>query len=192
MTQIQTRAQPQTALLLIDFQNDYFPGGKWELENTQLAADNGAKLLAAFRKKQLPVVHVRHEFESTEAPFFLPGSQGAQTHSSVAAEGNEAVVLKHSANSFKNTNLKEALEALNVENLIIAGAMSHMCIDAGTRAAADLGYNVTVAQDACATRDQEFNGIEVPAKQVHASFMAALAFAYARVEDTEVLLKELA
>jgi nicotinamidase-related amidase len=186
-----TQTQSHTALLLIDFQNDYFPNGKWELEDIQLAAENGTKLLSAFRELSIPIVHVRHEFKSTDAPFFLPGSEGAQIHASLAAQGNEAVVLKHSANSFKETNLKEILDTLKVENLIIAGAMSHMCIDAGVRAAADLGYNVTVAQDACATRSQEFNGVMVPAKQVHASFMAALAFAYARVEDTEVLLDEI-
>lgn len=187
-----TQVQPNTALLLIDFQNDYFPGGKWELNNTQRAADNGAKLLAAFREKKMPVIHVRHEFKTDEAPFFTPGSQGAQIHSTVAAVNDEPVILKHSANSFKETNLKRVLETLNIENLIVAGAMSHLCIDAGVRAAADLGYNVTVAQDACATKDQTFNGTTVPAEQVHASFMAALAFAYARAEDTEVLLSEIA
>ena len=186
-----TQVQPNTALLLIDFQNDYFPGGKWELINTELAASNGAKLLAAFRQKQLPVIHVRHEFETDEAPFFTPGSQGAAIHSSVAPHSGEVVVLKHAANSFKETNLKQVLEALNIENLIVAGAMSHMCIDAGVRAAADLGYNVTVAEDACATMDQEFNGITIPAEQVHASFMAALAFAYARIDNTETLLNEI-
>lgn len=186
-----TQTQSQTALLLIDFQNDYFPGGKWELENIHSAADNGAKLLTVFREKKLPVIHVHHEFLSDQAPFFVQGTAGAEIHTSVANRNDEEVVLKHSANSFKETNLKEILDTLKVENLIIAGAMSHMCIDAGTRAAADLGYNVTVAQDACATRAQEFNGITVPAEQVHASFMAALAFAYARVEDTEVLLNEI-
>ncbi|UTW02640.1 cysteine hydrolase [Amphritea atlantica] len=186
-----TQIQPNTALLLIDFQNDYFPGGKWELKNTQLAADNAAQLLTAFRQKQLPVIHVRHEFESDDAPFFLSGSEGAQINNTVAAGGDEPIILKHAANSFKETRLKQVLDTLNIENLTVAGAMSHMCIDAGVRAAADLGYNVTVAQDACATRDQVFNGITVPAEQVHASFMAALAFAYARVEDTEVLLSEM-
>ncbi len=180
-----------TALLLIDFQNDYFPGGKWELEACDQAAEKGAELLAVFRAKGLPVIHVRHEFTTNEAPFFLPGSEGAHIHSSVAAQDNEPVVLKHSVNSFKETNLKEILDTLEIKNLIVVGAMSHMCIDAGVRAAADFGYNVTVAQDACATRDQEFNGIIVPAKQVHAAYMAALSFAYARVADTEMLLSEI-
>lgn len=181
-----------TALLLIDFQNDYFEGGKWSLVGSNEAVENAARLLAAFRAKGVPVVHVRHEFETEEAPFFVPGSAGAQIEERVAPVTGEAVVLKHFANSFRDTNLKAVLDELNVDTLVVVGAMSHMCIDAGVRAAADLGYEVTVAQDACATRDQEANGIRVPAQQVHAAFMAALGFAYARIADTDVLLSELA
>ena len=181
-----------TALLLIDFQNDYFPGGKWELEGTDAAAAKAAELLAVFRNKGLPVIHVRHEFESEEAPFFVPGSEGALIHPVVAVQGDEPVILKHSVNSFKDTELKQVLDNLSIENLTIVGAMSHMCIDAGVRTAADFGYQVSVAQDACATRAQEFNGVIVEAIQVHASYMAALAFAYARVVNTDELLAEMA
>jgi len=180
-----------TALLLIDIQNDYFPGGLWTLEGTETAAANAARLLAEFRAKGLPVVHVRHEFESDDAPFFKPGSEGAYIHTSVTPAEDEPVVLKHQVNSFQETNLKAVLDELNVEKLLVVGAMSHMCIDAGVRAAADLGYEVSVAQDACATLAQEFNGVTVPAEQVHAAYMASLAFAYAHVANTDELLSEL-
>jgi nicotinamidase-related amidase len=63
--------------------------------------------------------------------------------------------------------------------------MSHMCVDAGVRAASDLGYKCIVVHDACATHDQDFEGIIVPAAEVHAAFMAALSFAYARLVSTE-------
>lgn len=181
----------KTALLLIDFQNDYFPDGKWVLEDIETAAANGAKLLAEFRHKGLPVVHVRHEFTMDDAPFFIPGSEGAWIHSSVAAQEGEPVVLKHTVNSFRDTNLQVILDGLKVDHLVVVGAMSHMCIDAGVRAAADFGYDVTVAQDACATRDQTFNGVTVQAKHVHAAFMAALEFAYARIVNTDELLAEI-
>jgi nicotinamidase-related amidase len=68
--------------------------------------------------------------------------------------------------------------------------MSHMCIDGIVRAAADLGYGVTVIHDACATRDLEFNGVVVPAAQVHAAFMSALGFAYAKVVSAEEFLSD--
>ena len=180
-----------TALLLVDYQNDYFPEGKWELEGIDLAAANGAMLLERFRHKNLPVVHIRHEFESHDAPFFVAGSDGAKIHTSVAAQEGEPVILKHSANSFKDTDLKSLLDELEIQRVIVIGAMSHMCIDAATRAAADYGYEVIVAQDACATVEQTFNGVTVPAKQVHASFMSALGFAYAEVLDTATLLERL-
>ncbi|WDE03401.1 cysteine hydrolase [Thalassomonas viridans] len=180
-----------TALLLIDFQNDYFPGypgAKWPLSGTEAAAEKAGSLLALFRQLQLPVVHVRHEFPSGDAPFFLPDSPGAAIHESVAAASGEAVILKHQINSFRETELQQLLQQLDVEKLVIVGAMSHMCIDAVTRAAVDLGYECHVAHDACATLDLEFNGETVPARHVHHAFMAALSFGYANVAATEELI----
>ncbi|MBH3427477.1 cysteine hydrolase family protein [Pseudomonas alkylphenolica] len=177
------------ALIVIDIQNDYFPGGKWTLEGADRAADNAARIIAASRNKGDLVVHVRHEFESSDAPFFAPGSEGAQIHPKVAPQGNEPVVLKHKVNSFLNTNLKAVLDEHNINAVTVLGSMSHMCIDGFTRAAADLGYGVTVIHDACASRDLEFNGQTVPAAQVHAAYMASLAFAYAQVISTEDYLK---
>ena len=72
--------------------------------------------------------------------------------------------------------------------MVLCGAMSHMCVDAGARAASDLGYRCVVVHDACATRDQEFEGVVVPAEQVHAAFMAALRFGYATALSTEEYL----
>lgn len=179
------------ALLLIDFQNDYYStytGAKWALSGTETAASNAAILLAEFRKKGLPVIHVRHEFPSNYAPFFLPESAGAKIHHSVAAIEGEVVILKHQINSFRDTELQQVLSNLNVDKLVIAGAMSHMCIDAVTRAAVDFGYECNVAHDACATLDLEFNGEIVPAKHVHYAFMAALNFGYCNVDNTDNLL----
>ncbi|SFP99564.1 Nicotinamidase-related amidase [Nitrosomonas cryotolerans] len=185
----------KTALLLIDFQNDYFSsydGAKYALSGTEEAANQGAKLLAAFRAKGLPIVHVRHEFPTNDAPFFLPGSEGAAIHTSVAASSDEPVVLKHQINSFHDTNLKAILDKQGIENVVIAGAMTHMCVDAVTRAAKDFGYNCAIAHDACATLDLEFNGVKVPAEHVHAVIMAALNFAYANVVSVDELIEGLA
>ncbi|MFF7109551.1 cysteine hydrolase family protein [Pseudomonas sichuanensis] len=177
------------ALIIIDIQNDYFPGGKWTLDGADAAADNAARLLDAARKRGDLVVHVRHEFESSDAPFFTPGSAGARIHHKVEPANNEAVVLKHKVNSFRDTNLKALLDQHDVKALTIVGSMSHMCVDAATRAAADYGYDVSVAHDACATLPLAFDGKQVPAAEVHASVMAALAFAYAKVVSTDELLK---
>jgi nicotinamidase-related amidase len=169
------------ALLLVDIQNDYFPGGDMELAGMTTASANAAELLGRFREARLPLVHVRHEFASSDAPFFRPGEPGAEIHSSVAPAAGETVVTKHQVNSFHETDLRAKLEALGVDQLVIVGAMSHMCIEGTTRAAADLGYRCQVIHDACATREQEFNGRRIAAADVHGAAMSALGFAYAEV-----------
>ncbi|CRM03399.1 MULTISPECIES: cysteine hydrolase family protein [Pseudomonas] len=177
------------ALILIDIQNDYFPQGKWPLDGVEAAADNAAQVLKAFRQTGDAVIHVRHEFADDDAPFFTPGSEGAQLHANVLNQGNEPVVLKHFVNAFRQTNLRELLERRSITDVVVVGSMSHMCIDAVVRAAADLGYKVTVIHDACATCDQNFNGQVIPAAQVHGAYMAALAFGYASVVSTQDYLK---
>ena len=177
------------ALLVIDLQNDYFSDGRWPLAGIEEAAANAARLIAAARSVGDLVVHVRHEFPTPDAPFFAPGSDGARTHPSVQPIGGEVQVLKNHVNAFQDTELKEVLADGRVDSLVVCGAMSHMCIDAATRAAADLGYRVTVAEDACATRDLEFGSTTVPAQQVHAAFMSALGFAYADVVTTDRVLR---
>jgi len=176
------------ALIVVDIQNDYFPQGKWPLVGADAAADNAVRLIKAFRDAGDSVVHIRHEFTSEDAPFFTPNSEGAKLHSKVLNRADEPVVLKHFVNSFRETELKSILDEQGIKELVVVGSMSHMCVDGITRAAADFGYTVTVIHDACATRDLEFNGVAVPAAQVHAAFMAALAFAYASVVSTNEFL----
>jgi len=178
----------KTALIIVDMQNDYFPQGKWTLTGIETAAANTAKVLATFRERQQPVIHVRHEFPSNDAPFFVPGSEGANIHADLRPADGEFQILKNEVNSFKGTELQALLQREQITDLVIVGAMSHICIDAITRAAGDLGYANTVLHDACATLDAEFNGVQVPAAQVHAAFMAALAFAYADVISTDTFL----
>ncbi len=176
------------ALILVDIQNDYFPDGRWPVDGMEAAAANAACLLAHFRQNNRMVVHVRHEILSKGAPFFAHGSAGAQINPVVQPLPDEPVVLKHRPNSFVDTGLLEILQAAQVETLVICGAMSQMCIDATTRGAVDLGFKVTLPADACAAKAQEFNGLRVPAAQVHATIMAALSSTYARVTSAQDLL----
>ncbi|NHN93113.1 cysteine hydrolase family protein [Acetobacter sicerae] len=172
------------ALIIVDLQNDYFPGGRWPLVGIEDAAANARLVLNRFREKEMAVVHIRHEFPADNAPFFAPGSHGAQINELVMPNDGEPVVLKHHPNAFRDTNLRTLLDGQGIRKLTILGAMSHVCIDATVRAAVDFGYDVTVVHDAIATRDLEFEGTTVPARQVHAAYMAALAFAYAQVVST--------
>jgi len=178
----------QRALLVVDLQNDYFPGGKLPLVGIEAAAGKAARVIEAARAAGDPVVHIRHEFPSPQAPFFAAGSPGAAIHPTVVNREGEPVVVKQVANAFQETNLKALLDARKIDEVVMVGAMSHMCIDAAARAAKDFGYAVTVIHDACATRDLEFDGVKVAAAQVHAAFMAALASSYASVVSTEAHL----
>jgi len=172
---------PGSALLIIDIQNDYFPGGAMALEGPDAAAEKAARALKSFRDQQMPVIHVRHSSIRPGSTFFLPGTKGAEIHTSVTPKSGETVIEKNFPNSFRGTALQKRLEELAVRELVIAGMMTHMCVDATVRHAADHGYKVTLLGDACATRAQSFAGESVPARQVHAAFLAALNGFYAKV-----------
>lgn len=176
------------ATIVVDLQNEYLPTGKLPLVDLEAALANAARVIAAARTKGELLIHVRHEGAQPDAPFFTPGTAGVQIIPAVAARGDESVIVKNYPNSFRGTQLKELLDAQGVTELVVIGAMSHMCIEATSRAAADLGYPVTVAHDACATMNLEFDGTAVPAAQVHAASMAALGFGYASITTTDKLL----
>ena len=182
----------KTALLLIDIQNDYFPGGRMELDGSLQAVSAAARLLAAFRKQSWTVYHVQHISTNPNATFFLPGTPGAEIHQAVRPLPAEPVITKHCPNSFLDTDLLERLRAANIGSLLISGMMSHMCVDATVRAAYDLGFNCIVTHDACASKDLVFHGITVPAAHVHASFMAALEAIYAQVTGVDEFLENMA
>lgn len=173
------------ALLLIDVQNDYFPGGKMELAGMEEAAENAATLLKAFRASGNPVFFVRHLSTRSGASFFMPGTPGADIHSSTRPLAGETVIEKNFPNSFFQTELLSRLKAADVTELVICGAMSHMCIDTTVRAAKELGFACTVISDACATRALKFKSEPVPAHTVHAAFMAALDGMFASVMTAE-------
>ncbi len=171
----------KTGLILVDIQNDYFPGGRMELVEMPQAGKKAGALLSDFRRRNWPTFHIQHIAAQKGATFFLSATEGAALHESIKPQGDELVIQKHYPNSFRETPLLQELERHDVKKLVICGAMSHMCIDATTRAAFDHCFDCTVVQDACATRDLEFGGKTIAAADVHGAFMAALGSAYARV-----------
>ena len=179
------------ALILIDLQNEYFTGGNRELVNPDRAVKNAAKLLSAFRAKNKPVFHIQHlaPWEGSEA--FLPDTNGVEFHISVKPYSDEKIIQKYYPNGFRKTTLLDELKAIKAENITICGAMSHMCVEATTRAAADFEFKNTVVEDACATKDLSFNGEIIPADSAHKAFMAALSPFYAQVKGTDDVIKKL-
>ena len=179
-----------TCLLLVDIQNEYFPGGKSELVNPLEASLKARQLLDFFRQRQLPLVHIQHISTRPGAATFIAGTPGAEIQANVQPAGSEIVIQKHYPNSFRETGLQDCLESLGVQTLVIAGMMTHMCVDATARAAFDLGYTCIVAGDACATKELTFEGNKVPAENVQGAFLAALGAMYARVVRVAELVEQ--
>jgi nicotinamidase-related amidase len=177
------------ALLIIDIQRDYFPGGEYPLVEPEAAAEQARRVLDTFREAGDPVIHMKHVWDAPDAAFMRPGTEGIEIHSEVAPNDGELVLEKTTPNSFVGTPLEEELRQRDPDQLVVTGMMSSMCVDATVRAAADLGFSPTVIHDACAAPDLEFNGVDVPGAAVHAAFMAALADGYAEVTSAAELLE---
>ena len=181
----------KTGLVLVDIQKDYFPGGRMELVGMSAAGQKAGELLSAFRNSSWPTFHIQHISVREGATFFLPDTNGVAIHDCIRPLAGEPVIQKFYPNSFRDTALLKELKKAEIDRLVICGAMSHMCIDATTRAAFDYGFRCVVVEDACATRDLVFKGRTVKAADVHASFMAALSMPYAQVLTTEEALKKM-
>lgn len=176
---LQLAGQERKVLVLIDIQEFYFPGGAQPLHEPEEAAKHAAQALSLFRELGWPVVHVQHEF-----------GPGGAIHTLVAPLEGEVVITKKEVNAFSGTNLLGVLQELKPSELVFAGMQTHMCLEAAVRAAKDYGFRCTVLADACATRNLKYDGIEVPAAQVHASTLATLNRTYARVMKTAAWVEE--
>lgn len=174
----------KTALILIDIQNDYFQKGKNELVGSEQASLNAKKVLDKFRKKRDLVVHIQHLSNRKDATFFIPNTKGAEIHKNVAPIKDEKVIVKHFPNSFRETELLSYLEEHKINHLVIAGMMTHMCVDATVRAGKDMGYTIEVIGDACATKDLIYDNKKTVAGDVQNSFLSALNYFYASVIST--------
>lgn len=179
-----------TALIIVDIQNDYFPNGKMELSNPEKAAANAAKVLEWFRQNHKDnIFHVQHIASNPALGFFLPDTEGAEIHETVQPLEHESIIIKQFPNSFLKTELENKLKANGVTKVVVVGMMTHMCIDATVRAAVDLGYETTLIEDACATKELSYQDKIVPAEQVHYAFVGALNGMYCDVKSTEDFLQ---
>jgi nicotinamidase-related amidase len=177
----------QKALILIDFQNDYFEGGVMELKNISKALENANILIQKAKKEKWKIYTIKHISTRKGAKFFLPNTKGVKLHKNLDIKDTK-IITKHFPNSFRETELHNMLQKENIQNLIICGAMTHMCVDSTIRAGFDLGYNITLAQDACATKDLLFKNTIIKAKEVHNSFISALGGIFCQVKDTKDII----
>lgn len=178
------------ALILVDIQNDYFKGGRHELVNPEQAASQASNILHVFRARGWNIFHIRHINSNPEASFFKVDTDGITFCEDVCPLEGEEVITKHRPDSFQGTNLKLKLTENNIEEVIICGMMTHMCIDTTVRTASRYGYSVTLIEDACATRDLIWREQIISAEEVQNAYFAALNGTFATVQKADLWIKE--
>jgi nicotinamidase-related amidase len=176
----------KTAVVFIDYQNEY-RNGPLALPD-EPAASNAARQLRAWADRaSITIIHVLHRAPAT-APIFAPDSEGAAPIAGLAPGEGEAVIHKHLPSAFTGTGLLDELQTRGVETLIIAGYMTHNCVDSTAREAFHRGYRVGVVADASATRDLPGpDGQTIPAATVHAGVLAGLGDRIAEIIDVATL-----
>lgn len=183
-------APTKTALLLIDFQMEYYSGGL-PIPDGAAAAKNAADLVDWADQVGVHVIHIHHVAGNPKSPLFTPGGRHVAPHPLVVPADHHQRVTKGLPSSFVGTGLQVLLQERTADTLIITGLMTHMCVDSTTRDALSLGYKSIVAADACATRDlpdTTGNGV-LPHRELHRCSLSALADRYADVMSTEAILK---
>jgi nicotinamidase-related amidase len=172
------RAESKMALLIIDVQQFYFPGGAMPLDNPEAASRNCKKLLKKFRNDNGMIVHVAHN-----------ASQGAEFHPDVEPLSGEKVFVKDEVSAFNGTGLLDYLRKNRVDRIVICGMQTHMCVEAAVRAAHDLGFECVLVHDACATRALTYGDRTISAEDVHQSTLSSLDGIYATVIDTKTFIE---
>lgn len=162
-----------SALVIIDCQNTY-TYGPMELDGVQAAVEKTAELLERARTAGIPIIHIQHS-DGPGSLYDIEGESGAIIDA-VAPRGDEPVVVKQFPNSFVQTDLDQRLKAANASSLVLAGFMTHMCVNSTARGAFSLGYAPTVVASATATRSLPGpDGQPVAAAALQAASLAGLA-----------------
>ena len=179
----------KTALVIIDVQQEYFaPVGRLPLPQGPDAVKQIVRTLDWARDRGLPVFHIVHESQRPNASIFAPGSPGLAIHPDVKPAAGEPIIQKHLPGAFTGTPLEEELKKRGVEQLVIAGFMTQMCVDTTTRQAAHLGYKVTVLSDATAAMDvKDPDGKVIPAEAVHRTHLGSLSGFLADIKRADQL-----
>ncbi len=168
------------ALLIIDVQNDYFPGGANPQHRALEAEAVIRKWIIDSRIVGRPIIYMQH-FNGPEDSFFRPGTNGAEISPRIAPMPQDKIIVKYAPNSFLNTELDAYLKSLGVVKLIVCGMMTHMCVDTTVRSAMDHGYSVDLIADGCATRDLTIGDITIPAETVQMTYLASLSGTFANL-----------
>ena len=166
------------ALIVIDLQNDYFPGGLFALWNTEETLHNIVAAIGKARALGIPVIHVQHVANAAKgiAPFFNAGTPGVDIHPEILAAAPDApVVVKEYADSFHGTTLEQVLSGLGVDELLVCGMMTQNCVTHTAISRSAEKYKVTVLSDCCTTVSQILHLIALNALSTRVALQPAAA-----------------
>lgn len=177
-----------TALIVIDFQLEYFEGGRLPIPDGRAAMTKAQQLVAFAGTHHMPVFHVQHVGQ-TGGPLFAKDGERVAFHPDILPAPHHHVVQKTTTSSFASTDLHAQLRERKIRTLIICGLMTHMCVSTTSRDAKPLGYQVLVAADACATRDIDaWDGGTISHMDLHRAALTELSDSFAEVLTTERIL----
>lgn len=176
------------ALIAIDVQQG-FDHAQWGVRNNPAMEANGQALIAAWRATRRPLVHTRHDSRQPGSPL-APGQAGNAFKPGFEPRPGELIVPKSVNSAFIGTDLEYWLRRSGVRQLVLFGIATDMCVSTTARMAANLGYDVLVAADACHTWDQkDHDGRLIDADTIHRANLATLNSEFARVVSTAALLE---
>lgn len=176
-----------TALLVIDFQNEYFTG-RMPIPAGDAAMRHAQRLIDWADAHAIPVVNVQHVAPAGSPLFALQGD-AARFHPQMQPRSGDMIIRKENVSVFVGTDIHAQLQQRGISTLVITGLMTHACVAGAARDAAPLGYQVIVASDACATRSiTRFNAETVDHDLLHRSALAEIEDTFGDVLATSEIL----
>lgn len=178
----------KSALVVIDFQNEYF-SGRMPIPDGAAALAKTRELITFADSHKIPVYHVQH-VAPAGSPVFAIDGQTVKFHQDMQPRPQDVVLQKSTVSVFASTDLDQQLKKAGIQTLIISGLMTHACVAGAARDAAPLGYNVIVASDASATRAiTRANGVSIDKDSLHKAALAEVEDTFGDVLSTAQIVK---